>query len=352
MKIHHLISKFLSTSLIITFLFQQIAYAECFPVVPYLAQAAYQVNIITKNELEHSQNTSFTDTLKYLSEEAYNTISNDLKIDDTGYFKLTTNKNGDSVLTADVSVGNLKNVSARDLAARAGLKDTDDIRYEFNLKTGERFVFLSVKEIGAFFDQKGQDQRTDILKLKNVLTGSIGSIDSLRSLDLVGKLRDNNNTDIIGAFVEVDSKTNFKDITLKQGVSNYVNSNFNFLHQGQYNLVLAIDLESSKVNIEALSIHLDSNNIKDILSSLDRRDPRQQKLAFSLEGLGKSIGGDPGNLESLRLSVDIKGDYKINVRIRSEVLRGLPNLMSKLFPVIVRSGEAATNQSFPAAKLK
>ncbi|MFQ5951857.1 MAG: hypothetical protein ACE5JK_00410 [Candidatus Omnitrophota bacterium] len=214
---------------------------------------------------------------------------------------------------------------ARNLLDSAGLKFGEKVFFVLNLKTGNLFLDVNVKNASTLLSEKNCQQNDDISKLKQVIIKDIGNIDNLSMKITVRINRDE--SEIVNARVIVDPES-IEGVTLRGKVNDYFN--FAGLRQDFFNVVLDIDPKNNRVDIKGLSLNLDGVTVNKLLESLKDQTAKLQKLGQEIGDLVKLVNGELKNFERITLSVNEKGDYAINVKMRSDALKALPALLFKL----------------------
>ncbi|MDD3906240.1 MAG: hypothetical protein PHS46_06930, partial [Candidatus Omnitrophica bacterium] len=279
------------------------------------------------------------------SDQARASYNANFSLKEGDYARIVMTEDGQKAyLQGEVGFDSLKG-TAKDWAAMSGLKSGDRINIEMDLKTGEVYLFLDVKDAEKLLSHS--DGRKDVSKLKDAITKNI-AISDVKSLHIDVRISPDSSSEIVGATFEVEGTTAIKNEDLKKSVTAYLNTNFAFLKDGQYSIIFAIDISSSKVDIEAIKISTDTADIKAIIKELSKGDLRQYKLSQAIDGLVKIAGSNLKDFKIL-LAIDGKGNYVINVTVLASVFMDSPGLLAKLgineASVIARSGEAATKQS-------
>ncbi len=265
----------------------------------------------------------------FANEIAKFTLSANMILDENRSLEYVIIGDGDKYLTGEADYSELKlNGQAKNWADWAGLGFKDKIDFEMNLETGTLFAGIDVKNISSFLKQKGFQEREDISNLSQILDKSIDSINKIKDLRIMVKIR-GNESELVNAVVIVDPSY-IKDAELSGRVNEYLETNFKDLRNKHFDVVLDIDPKNNKVEVVGISLNLNKRSIQGLIKTLKENTIKQQKLGQQLENLVKLADGDPRNFEKVTLSVDNRGEYTINVKIRSEVLAALPHLMAKL----------------------
>ncbi|MGB2600493.1 MAG: hypothetical protein WBD12_00595, partial [Candidatus Omnitrophota bacterium] len=211
---------------------------------------------------------------------------------------------------------------------KTGYGVDDKVEMELNLKTGDLFMFLDVKDVVSIFDAAKQGQREDLSNLRQIVTDSVGSIDKLNGLEIIVKIN-RNDSEIVGAVMRVDP-SDIKDTDLLGRANEYLADNFKGLRQGQFDLILDVDLKSSEIGIRGISLNLDETSVNTLLDNLKEQTPELRQLAHEIKTLVDLVGGELKIFEQINLVINEKRDYLIHAKVRSDDLMRFPGLMSKL----------------------
>ena len=253
-----------------------------------------------------------------------------MNLENNQSLEIVMSQNGrEAYLLGDAGYNELMDGStAKAWADMAGYKPGDKIEFEFNMKTGDLFMFLDVRNAAAFFSEKNCQKNEDIKNLRQMIIDKLGSIENLKSMEVAVRMREGDKGELVNARVTVDPAS-IKDEGLSVRVKDYLRDNFNEL-RGQFGIVLDLDPVNNKIDVKGLSVNLDRESLNSLLDSLKENTAKLRKLGREIEKLVDLADKKTEKFERIILSVNEKGDYTINVRIKSEALRGMPQLLSKL----------------------
>ncbi|MBD3427032.1 MAG: hypothetical protein GF409_07390, partial [Candidatus Omnitrophica bacterium] len=277
------------------------------------------------DELEHEAG-ALVESLA--SREGISTLKQNWLVDGNQSLQFAMTADGErSYLMGDAGYDGLKG-EALEWFERAGYGVEDKAELELNLKTGDLFMFLQVKDAVSFIESSDEAGREDLSFLKQTVLDAVGSADKLSGLEIVVKIN-RSGSEIVGALMRVDP-AQIKDPSLSAEADQYLAKNFSGLRQGQFDLVLEVDPGARETKIRGLALKLDRVSVNKLLDDLKEQTPKLRKLAHEIKGLVELADGQIANFENIELVVGEKGEYEIHAKIRSIHLVELPGLMSKL----------------------
>ena len=235
---------------------------------------------------------------------------------------------GTAYLTADVGLHEAKG-TAREFFERACVGLNDRALLEFNLKNGDMFILIEIKDIDFFFTQEDFEPRKDISDLQKVIANKLGDTANLESLKIAVMINGSNGR-VLGTVASLNPK-NIKDAELQKHITAYIENNFeDSLYGRQSTIILDVYPDSTEIDVRGIALDLDKENIKNFVNSLKSKDKRLQKVGAQIEKLVDLVGGEPGRFWELNFVTSEKGNCEIHVKIESETLLRLPKLLTEL----------------------
>ncbi|MGB2879064.1 MAG: hypothetical protein WBD24_02685 [Candidatus Omnitrophota bacterium] len=267
---------------------------------------------------------------KIAGPDGVNTLGRNIEFmkDRNAELELVMSKNGEESYLRGMAWGSELRGQAKEWAVRAGLGLEDKIKFELNLRTGDLFMFIDVRNVISVFTQQEGKEREDVSRLKQMALNICGSLENIKSLAIAVRIN-GDASELVNATMIVGS-AKISDRVLSEKVHDYLSSNFSGLRSEHADMVLDIDPKNARTTIRGLSLNPNEACVKKLLDSLKKQTAKLQKLGQEIEALVKLADNDPKNFERIILSVGKRGEYYIQAKIRSDVLRDLPALMSKL----------------------
>ncbi|MGB2661873.1 MAG: hypothetical protein WBD04_05775, partial [Candidatus Omnitrophota bacterium] len=269
---------------------------------------------------------------KLATKHGHATYKKNLYLENNNSLEIVMSKDGQKAyLLGDAMFGELKG-SAKNWAVMAGYGMDDKVEFEFNLKTGDLFMFMDVKNVETLFSAENVANNEQIANLEKSISDGVAPVQNLGKIELV--VRINERGAKTGEIVKATFTIDMNDITnqaLSGRVKDYMSTNFPGLHGGLVYVVLSVEPQkSSDINIEGLEIKLDKNSVAETINSLKENTPKMRKLGRNLEEFVSLINNKIEAFEKIFLRVDDKGNHLIGAKLRSSVLKTMPNLMAKL----------------------